>query len=452
MATPHQAHNIPWTALGSNLEWRLVNRCAQSATNLHLRLRPTQASDVRHFIGAFVRNIKEHADGERRKYPENQNQDSPVDGEDVVIDDDVARRIMPSVRRMRKCHADRYRLQRADDDPLPLHQRKMAAFLQAHQRNDCYRFFHVNEHAFLSLEIVKILMIHSEMDALLRICARPGGFQLEQWWEEMQCQCVGPDLGWELVASLALESYLLLNILLCSFPETWQREDGDHRGVEARQRDYRRTKAYQRMVKGVTMGGTTSEVHTYPHRQFFGIEDDRFSPYPRYNWPERWGDRRRPPGLYGADEISPCGQLPYEEFLTSEKKEPSPGAASLSPIRPFQPTVTDVAHVHFFLRRKRNMPPELANLILDFADYTPPAPPPPPPPSHPQRQLPIPHDPLHPGNEAELRRYLTFCWLLLVRTEVLNRERGMETNWEGMLTQAITGMFRCRCRIKTRKK
>lgn len=61
-----QAHNIPWSLLASNLEWKTPTNFA---TNLYPRMEPTQAKDLTHFVNAFVKNLEDHSVCERKKYP-----------------------------------------------------------------------------------------------------------------------------------------------------------------------------------------------------------------------------------------------------------------------------------------------------------------------------------------------------------------------------------------------
>lgn len=65
---------------------------------------------------------------------------------------------------------------------------KTAAFLWKYQPNDCYEFYLKNEDAFFNVEIVKTLILHGEMDAVLRVCAHPEN-DLLCWWTQCRCEC-----------------------------------------------------------------------------------------------------------------------------------------------------------------------------------------------------------------------------------------------------------------------
>jgi hypothetical protein len=117
----------------------------------------------------------------------------------------------------------------------------------------------------------------------------------------------------------------------------------------------------------------------------------------------------------------PYGRLTYEEFLESQKT------------MDFLPSVSDVLHVRWVLCEK-GLPVEVSQLILDEALY------------RPQRRLKVPHDPLHTENIEELNKYLKFCWLVLVRSEVVAREVGMKIPWKDLLSESIERLLGCSCR------
>ncbi|KAB8078781.1 hypothetical protein BDV29DRAFT_152421 [Aspergillus leporis] len=186
----HQAHNIPWSLLASNLLWRPVGSCNCRAANLHPRLKPNQGKELNHFVEAFVRNIDEHSACERRKYPERY--DSP-DPNDAIVDEDISKKIKPTVRRWR--------------------------------------------HSF-------------------RV--------------DFTCNGAG-DVGWAQLCKTALAAYIWLQVVYC-FPEMW-----DEASDKTDETDYRHAKFYQYMLRTCTASRRTSDVVTYPHRQFSGISDSQFS-------------------------------------------------------------------------------------------------------------------------------------------------------------------------------
>ena len=164
-------------------------------TNLQPRGKPNQGKEVMYFLNAFAKTIDEHSACERKKYPETYNPPSP---EDIVIDDDIVKKITPTVRRLRNyrkdymCLSGTCRIGWNDNEcecvPIPDDARKMSGFLRSYQRNDCYQFFKVNRTAFFQLQLVEVLILYGEMDAVLRICAHPD-IRLKDWWLRSDCFC-----------------------------------------------------------------------------------------------------------------------------------------------------------------------------------------------------------------------------------------------------------------------
>ena len=194
----HQAHNIPWDALCSNLRWAIGtgHDCYPGATNLAPRMRPNQGRDFTYFAEAFTRNIDEHSKCERRKYPERYD---PPKETDTIINEITAKKITPTIQRLlSSCKAngdwgnvmrwanERYRAADRRKYVIPDEERKMSAFLRKYTRNDCYQFFKVNGDGFFNLELVKTLLLYGEMDAILRVCAHPD-VDLKTWWSLAQC-------------------------------------------------------------------------------------------------------------------------------------------------------------------------------------------------------------------------------------------------------------------------
>lgn len=194
----HQAHNIPWRLLTSNLVWKAPGPYNNFATNLYPRMKPNQAKDLTHFVNAFVKNLDEHSICERKKYPEHYDLPQPSD---VILDDAIVRKIMPTVRRWRQawgvsgwCPSGACRFHTTWDrgtrtwlppetchcEPIPQEERLMSAFLRQPIENDYFEF-HVNNDAFFNLEIVKTLLLYGEMDTILRICAHPD-VCLKEWY------------------------------------------------------------------------------------------------------------------------------------------------------------------------------------------------------------------------------------------------------------------------------
>ena len=78
--------------------------------------------------------------------------------------------------------------------------------------------------------------------------------------------------------------------------------------------------------------------------------------------------------------------------------------------------VSDVDEVSLSLRKARLLA-EVVLEILERADY------------RWQRRSPYSADPMHSNNREELLKYLRFCWVLLVRCDLLAKACGKRTDW-----------------------
>ena len=164
---------------------------------------------------------------------------------------------------------------------------------------------------------------------------------------------------------------------------------------------------YQYMLKHCTRASETSDVATRPHRQFFGIADDQFT---------RWGNEFLLPD---SQLRYPYGLIPFSKFLDCDLRAPLPS-----------PGPDEVVLVGAMLHAK-GLPMELVLEILDLADYAP------------RGRLRVPHDPFHRDNADELRKYLKYCWQLLIRCEMMAAELGMEIPWPVLVSRALIKLLSC---------
>ncbi|RGP68545.1 hypothetical protein FLONG3_8104 [Fusarium longipes] len=408
----HQAERLPWHTLASIFELRPTNPCQHDALNLHQRDGPEAVQAIYQFMDAFLKNATSDAQRKREKYPEKhdpldpgiflrsmtgaecedegvgmQYERSPKD--EIILTDELVEKITPTVRRWlpknKGGSAQNMLLCPHTDNTdkcgcaLPYKERQLAAFQRDCYPNGCYEFDRYNREAYRNLEFVKTLLLLGEMDPILR--------------------CVGLNLGWNMICDYAITMYLTLNIIYC-FPETWKTDDGSP--VD----DYRNLGSYQKAIRLCTMSNGC-QVATYPHRDVFGIEDGQFHPSSQPYDISRWrhiakedtfltemmgmGDPEEPIETIFKLEFYPYGLMTYEEFLSLEKPTS------------YRPHPTDVLQIRWMLGKK-GLPIEISDSILSAADYVP------------KRSLPIDGKPFHPGNKAELGRYLDECWQLIVRT------------------------------------
>jgi hypothetical protein len=139
-------------------------------------------------------------------------------------------------------------------------------------------------------------------------------------------------------------------------------------------------------------------VGVLPHRDFFGIEK----------------------GMITTSPASPLlrdrlGKVAPSQLLDARYRSR------------FVPAASDVSAVLSILRSR--VPTELALEILEFADYKA------------KRRTPVPHDPLHAENYEELKKYLAYCWKVLVRVDMLVKAGGQWVDWECEVTDMIYALW-----------
>jgi hypothetical protein len=110
--------------------------------------------------------------------------------------------------------------------------------------------------------------------------------------------------------------------------------------------------------------------------------------------------------LFSKEPEFPYGQVPFEVFLNSTKTIP------------YLPSASDIHRV-FNILGSKVLPPELVLPILKMAGY-----------DKAERRLPVAHDPFHPDNREKLKKYLTFCWLTLVRCNMSTQELKVKIDWK----------------------
>ncbi len=202
-----------------------------------------------------------------------------------------------------------------------------------------------------------------------------------------------PDAGWDSLYEAAIFPYLTLNLIHC-FPELWDPASGRTDAT-----DYRDMRIYQWMVRHCTRGRTTTEVARHPHRQFFGIADRQF-------------------GSYGSEY--PYGLVTYDKFLASGDERAPPAAST-----------DDVFAVRRLLHRGLGLPMELVLEIMALAEY------------EPRRRLRVAHDPFHRANRDELDKYISYCWKVLVRCEMMAAAVGLEIDWRHEVSKALVFLLGC---------
>jgi hypothetical protein len=182
----HQPDIIPWHLLVSNLRWSdgKSSECACKSTNLHPRARAEEGVELTQFVQAFVKALNAAVKHERAKYPR---YDAP-DPSDVLLDERIIQKINPDVIQWRNT---RHAIDAEFDKhpPIPQEMKLASAFFHPRKANDCYQFEEENGKGFFNLEIAKLLIIHGELEPVLRACTRKE-FDFKSWEQVAQCGCM----------------------------------------------------------------------------------------------------------------------------------------------------------------------------------------------------------------------------------------------------------------------
>jgi hypothetical protein len=387
----HQAHHLPWETLASNLKFSISKRRYGYKTNLFPLYHEDQTKRFLYFLNAFTRTLRDFSASERAKYSLEYTVPEP---DDVVITSATASRIRETLLTSNSTEISWAAPCQHTPPPLSSEYRRMSFWISAvtHKCRLSEPFCNA------AIELIKTLILWNELEPLFLVTAHPTLRQtptrpgFDQWWTFPEDH--PRDDGWCEVMRCALMAYICLNVFYLK-SDTYDDAFKCQEAVESRV-DYRSTSSYQKMLVRCT-GQRNFDTHTYPHREFFGVVRGRY----------RFLDWRK--------------QIQYGRMSLSnlEHKDYTPMYAPTSP---------DIPIVEVYLRRK-GLPRELVREVLVLADYKM------------KRRLVVADDPLHPENAPELRKYLNYCWQVLVRTDVVARAYGRRIDWKSEVTECIWDLW-----------
>lgn len=409
---------IPWYKLVSNLSWFTGN--PGKNPDVRLLSRSNTEGDLSTFTRAFIENIQAES---KLRYSQIPDQPSS-EWDETIVTDTIVEKISPTVRRtfhdLEFYFSDTYA---GCDELIPRLERETFAFLRPYQLAEPGRIYADGEHypvtpngAFYNAELVKILLLHGEMGAVMGIC-KDHRFLGIKWWgaadERDRWVCPspqgpsnkrtanirfqGPVVGWDYIYTTALRVYIGLHVLRRFMPS---------RNSPSGARGYRETRAYQYLLRSCTITRPVSKVATHPHREFFGIADGQFN---------LWHAPKDCVTYEPVDDTK-YGIMPFEEFLAVD-----------GPVNHI-PSLLDVRVVQSVLKAT-GLPTELVLSVMDCADYSP------------RAKLVASHDPLHPLNKDVLDEHLKYCWELLVRCEMVRRTWKHSIDWEDTVQTCVVELF-----------
>lgn len=395
----HQAHAIPWGVLSSNFKFTSKSARHGDETNLFPRKNPAQGKELMYFAHGFAQAVESMSRTERENYPSSYD---VTGSNDLLIDDVTESKIRNTVRRYRMA-TTRGKQRGYCPSPCPvtyMHgctcplspvDRSILPWKLEDNLNQCVEYPSPHHD---STELFKTLLLHGQIDALLRIAAQPSA-SIEIIWASVCCR---GQIGWGELMRSTLMSYICLNVSFLK-PETYDataraaylKEEHRNPPTKPEDLDYRKAEGYERMLKRCTARAAYS-VHLYPHQEFFGVGPDG-------SVDQNWRD---------SNPTMPVLETHY--------------------LHEYMPLRSDIPVVTRYLQQK-GLPLELALEVLDHAEYIP------------RRRLPIADDPLHPENSEELRKYLKYCWKLLVWCNVVAEGTGKKINWVYEITQCILDLW-----------
>ncbi|KAH7397056.1 hypothetical protein DE146DRAFT_658515 [Phaeosphaeria sp. MPI-PUGE-AT-0046c] len=404
----HQAYALPWQSLADNFKFVHANTHYLRKTNLYPRSKPGQGKQLNHFVKVFARVLEKYSTTERMKYKSNYSAPGSLD--EIVLPDTTLKNIRNVVSEYMKGHLAEY--PEASNDPMCRIERTMSDWIAVSRNTEC----HPGSIDLLTDELLRTLLLYGEMDVLFRIVAHPD-VELGKVWA--QGGRFAFDLGsWGLaeLKEAALLAYICLNVFYLK-PELYDPIMREQMFKERSQRhvqklgpefyDYRLTSAYQQMLVFCTGTGYPNPrhgAHKIPHREFYGV------PFGMYTSKVPWHSY---PSSYHAKHY---GMLPLHDLIDNQftpKHVPSKG---------------DIILVQRIFRSLK-MPTRIILRIFELADYTP------------KGRLHAHADPLHIENTEELKKYLAYCWKMLVRVEMLMKENGTAIDWEYEVAEAIYKLF-----------
>ncbi|TEB20454.1 hypothetical protein FA13DRAFT_1644620 [Coprinellus micaceus] len=233
----HQEHNIPWNLLAKGVKFVRENPAYTPRTTGFFTKSPN-ASELNHFVRAFISTIRTFSDTERAKYPSPWPKPFPTCGP-VVYSNEV------------KAKHPEYldgRRQRIENWIERAHRGEASA---SSQRT------YSTSHADLA-DVVKILFAEASMETLLMLANHPEiplGNLVQLSW--------GHHFGWSRVMESALRTYLLFNLILAVGTSGGQSGEG-----MLRRGDYTKMESYQYAYRDETWS-MDHDAQQVPHRKFW---------------------------------------------------------------------------------------------------------------------------------------------------------------------------------------
>ncbi|CAH0033929.1 unnamed protein product [Clonostachys rhizophaga] len=253
--------------------------------------------------------------------------------------------------------------------------------------------------AYFANQLFKLLILQNEMDPIIKICKHPEA-DLFEMWECQRGQYINSlefEAGWHWVPLLALQAYIILNLLSCG---TRRLGKESVRITEIRVA----TRIHSRLAR------TTRLKHI-----LLGFRIDAFLEYQTIMNPNGGGI------VHIKNVRRKHTNSGYARAAQANWKTEVGAFEAANPAVRYTFEISGRARHYLELRT------ELADYIMEIAEYQVPF----------GHRLKIPHDPLHPRNREELKKYLRYCWGIVIRCEVIARLQNQVIPWQHMIYEVL---------------
>ncbi|KAJ7066432.1 hypothetical protein C8F01DRAFT_1123228 [Mycena amicta] len=197
----HQAHNISWASLSSNLVFIDENRrITPHRTDLFPRELPTQSKSLNHFANTLASTIREFSATERAKYPAKFS--APTEG--PVFSDALLSQYCDLY--FSSVTVENQRLENWLERAVYYHDR------DGHRDGQPHSPSYSTSQGDLA-DVVKVLLAENELETLLMLANHP-----RIPLQNLHSLSWGHSFGWNHQRDWALQSYIFFNVLL-SKPE-----------------------------------------------------------------------------------------------------------------------------------------------------------------------------------------------------------------------------------------
>lgn len=184
----HQSQRLPWDTFSSTFTFIPNNFLDANRTNLYFQNKPGQTTHLNRFALEFADALKQDSTTERAKHPSTYDPPQP---DDPIITPAIEKKITPSLHQCRSnnpfqlqhqcAHRIWHGLKVSCTCPLLDSERRASFFVEA-WRSCPQTCSSTRERHHDPIELIKMLILHNEMEPLLELHAIPDLNVSCHWW------------------------------------------------------------------------------------------------------------------------------------------------------------------------------------------------------------------------------------------------------------------------------